>query len=203
MLKDNRIPPEGFLTTSNVYDTVRIVGAENDPDFNISITNGQEGTGRDYVHYHVPIGGYSQPFSVYAYIYYQAIPPEFLTEMFAMSSAEIDTFESMYNSADQAPFLVGEDSLINIALGTQIPDYDDLIKVGPSPTNDGYVNIYLPEGSETFKMALYEANGKYIKEWTYKDKNTQYTIQLPQTKGNYILSMSYKGKHFARKLVRN
>ncbi len=204
MLKDNRIPPEGFLTTANVYDTVKIVGdATTDPDFNISIVNGQEGTGRDYVHFHVPIAGYSQPFSIYSYIYYQALPPEFLAEMFGESTAEIDTFRNMYNASDREPFLVGEDSIINIALGAHIPDYDDLIKVGPTPSNDGYVNIYLPEGSEFLKFTLYEANGRYVKEWSYKDFNTQYTIQLPQTKGNYILAMVYKGKHFVRKLIRN
>ncbi len=204
MLKDNRIPPEGFSTLSSVYDTVRIVGdAETDPDFNHSIINGSEGTGRDYVHFHVPINGYNQPFSIYTNIYYQALPPGFLEEMFAYNSAEIDTFRNMFNSSDQAPFLVGSDSIINIALGTEIPDFDDLIKVGPTPTQDGFVNIYLPEATDNLKFTLYESNGKFVKDWMHKDLNTYYNIQLPAAKGTYILDIVFKGKHFVRKLLRN
>jgi hypothetical protein len=204
MLKDNRIPPEGFTTTSPVYDTVQIIGgAATDPDFNLSIINGTEGTGKDYVHFHVPINGYSQPFSIYTYMQYQAVPPGFLEEMFSMNSAEIDTFRNMYMAADQSPYCVGSDSIINIALGVQVPDYDDLIKVGPTPTQDGFVNIYLPGSSPEFKLTLYEANGRFVNTWLHNDLGTFYNIQLPTTKGTYILDMIFKGKHFVRKLIRN
>ena len=55
-LKDNRIPPEGFVTTFSSYDTIKIVGdALNDPDFNKNGNN--EGSGRDEVHYHIPLSG--------------------------------------------------------------------------------------------------------------------------------------------------
>ncbi len=204
MLKDNRLPPEGFYSTSNVYDTVPIVGdAWTDPDFNKSILNGTEGTGRDYVHFHVPLNGYTQPFSIYTQVYYQTISPKFLENMFTYSSAEIDTFRNMYNASDRSPFLVGADSIINIALGTQIPDYDDLIKVGPTPTLDGIVNVYLPEASDLVKINLYEANGRFVQLWQKKDLQTQYQLELPNTKGTYILDIVYKGKHFVRKLIRN
>ncbi len=203
-LKDNRIPPEGFFTSSPVYDTVKIVGdAETDANFNKSIINGTEGTGKDYVRFHVPINGYAQPFSVHTCVYYQAVPPGFLTEMFALNSAAIDTFRNMYNASDQTPFMVGCDSAINVALGVQIPDLDDLIKVGPTPTNDGLVNIYFPSPSDYVEFNLYEANGRFVKEWTYKDLQTSYSIQLPAAKGTYILAMVYKGKPFMRKLIRN
>lgn len=204
MLKDNRIPPEGFTSLSSVYDTVEIVGeAWTDPDFNKTLGAGIEGSGRDYVHFHVPIGGYSQPFSIYTNVYYQSVPPGFLAEMFAMNSAEIDTFRNMFNASDQTPYLVGADSILNIGLGAHVPDFDDLIKVGPSPTSDGLVNIYFPESSDLVKLSLYEANGRFVKEWIHKDAATQYNIQLPGTKGTYILDMLFKGKHYVRKLLRN
>jgi hypothetical protein len=123
--------------------------------------------------------------------------------MFTYSSAEIDTFRNMYNASDRSPFLVGADSIINIALGTQIPDYDDLIKVGPTPTLDGIVNVYLPEASDLVKINLYEANGRFVQLWQKKDLQTQYQLELPNTKGTYILDIVYKGKHFVRKLIRN
>src|ERR1700741_290298 len=120
LLKDNRIPPEGFVSTSSVYDTVGIIGnAFTDPNFNRTLGSGTEGTGKDYVYFHVPINGYSAPFSVYAYMYYQTLPPGYLTEMFTYSSAAIDTFQNMFNGSDKSPFLVAEDSIMGVALGAQ------------------------------------------------------------------------------------
>jgi len=204
MLKDNRIPPEGFTTTSNVYDTVQIVGeAFTDVNFNKALGSGTEGTGRDYVHFHVPINGYSQTFKVYSSVYYQALPPAFLSEMFAFNSAEIDTFRTMFNNADQSPYLVGIDSVLNITLGDQMPDIDDLIKVGPTPTYDGLVQIYLPEPTDKVVLTLYEANGKFVKKDTHINKQVQLPIELPATKGTYILDITFKGKHYTRKLLRN
>jgi hypothetical protein len=204
ILKDNRLPPEGFLSTSNVYDTVGIIGnAFTDPNFNKSIVNGNEGTGRDYVHFHVPINGYATPFSVYAYMYYQTLPPGFLTEMFSYSSAAIDTFQSMFNGADKSPFLVAEDSVMGVALGAQIPDLDDLIKVGPSPTSDGVVNIYLPWSVSAFKVSLYEITGRFISTKVHTDQLTTYKSELPQTRGTYIMDLVFDGKHVVRKIVRN
>jgi hypothetical protein len=102
-LKDNRIPPEGFLTTHPSYDTVKIEGeAVNDPNFNK--LNGSEGSGRDYVYYHVPLNGVSGVATAYARIFYQAVPPRWLEEMFTMSSPEIDAFKNMYQAADRRLF---------------------------------------------------------------------------------------------------
>ena len=52
-LKDNRLPPAGFTEQHNSYDTVPIIGtAQNDPDFNK--INGNQGSGFDIIHYHIP-----------------------------------------------------------------------------------------------------------------------------------------------------
>jgi len=204
LLKDNRIPPDGFTTSSSVYDTVGIIGnAFDDPDFNKNIVNGQQGSGKDYVHFHVPLNGYSSPFNVYTDIYYQAIPPSWLTEMFSFNSAAIDTFRNMFNSSDKAPFKVAEDSIMGITLGVQIPDVDDLVKVGPTPTSDGLVNIFLPWSVNALKINLYDVTGKFISSNIHTDKLTQYTLRLPEVHGTYIVDIVYNGKHITRKLIRN
>ncbi|MBK7965637.1 MAG: hypothetical protein IPK10_10370 [Bacteroidetes bacterium] len=114
-LKDNRIPPRGFTTLHSAYDTCAIVGdALNDLDFNK--TAGLEGKGHDIIHYHLPLGGYSGNLSVEVKVFYQTLPPAFLDEMKTFSSAEIDTFLSMYANANKSPFLVKSDSLINILI---------------------------------------------------------------------------------------
>lgn len=204
MLKDNRIPPDGFVTTANVYDTVKIVGeALTDPDFNRALGTGVEGSGKDYVHFHIPIAGYSQPMKIYATVYYQPLPPEFLADMFTYSSAEIDLFEGMYNAADRSPFMVARDSLINVTLGTEKPLFDELIKLGPNPTSDGDVVLYVPESDDNLKLHLYDANGRFIHMIPVQSGNTEHTLHLPATKGVYMLSIYYKGKYTIRKLIRN
>ncbi|MBK9636269.1 MAG: hypothetical protein IPO63_00015 [Bacteroidetes bacterium] len=113
-LKDNRLPPKGF-TTLHWYDTCAIVGdALNDVDFNK--TGGIEGKGHDIIHYHLPLGGYSGNLTVEVKVYYQTLPPAFLDEMKTFSSAEIDTFLSMYANANKTPILIKSDSLNNVLI---------------------------------------------------------------------------------------
>ncbi|MEP7129305.1 MAG: hypothetical protein ABI729_10570, partial [Chitinophagales bacterium] len=110
MIKDNRLPPEGFISTHPDYDTVQIVGdALNDPDFNK--TNAVEGSGMDFIHYHIPVNGVNGILNVYAGMYFQSVPPRYLEEMFSYSSAAIDTFKNMYFSADRTPVLLSSTQL--------------------------------------------------------------------------------------------
>lgn len=200
MLKDNRVPPEGFLTSSNVYDTVQIVGVPTtDVDFNRQGVT--EGTGKDFVHYHIPMNGYTQNFNVYAYVYYQVLPPRFLDEMFSFSSAAIDTFRVMFEAADKSPVLVASDSLFNINLGTVIPDYDELISIYPDPTSDGNITISLPSEFENPEIVVYNSLGQRV--YQQKNNSSELQIQLPQQKGNYLVEIKHKNKFYTRKVIRN
>ncbi len=197
MLKDNRIPPEGFTASSSVYDTVAVVGVgAGDTDFNIE--NSAEGSGIDYVHYHVPVAGFSGDISAYARMYYQTVAPKFLDEMFALSTAQINTFRDMYNTADKQPFLMQHDSLLNVQLITGIKEQNNELIVYPSLTVDGRISISSPTDIKT--ITVYNAEGQLILSQSNTGRQTR--ITLPQTSGIYFIMIQTANKSFHRKVLR-
>ncbi len=189
-LKDNRIPPAGFTTLHNAYDTCKIEGnALADADFN---KNGAvEGTGRDIIHYHIPLQGYSGLINVYTSVYYQVLPPAFLNEMSLFSSPEINSFMNMYAAADKNPVMVGADTLLNITTSVSSNALSQ-ISISPNPTNNGLVIIQGPNINQ-FALEVFNEQGKKL--WVMPDKrNNGLSLQLPETKGIYFIRISHQGQ---------
>lgn len=198
-LKDNRIPPVGFTTQHNAYDTVKIVGVSAaDMDFNRN-SNGQ-GTGRDVVHYHIPLNNQSGSFKVNAGLYYQVLPPKWLNEMFSYSSAHIDSFKNMYNQADREPVLVAAGEVDSVVvISSAIKQLTDAWKVFPVPSVNGEVNIQSVTGVPVERVDVLDATGRLVKTFAVPSK-TYVSIQLPETTGIYWLKI-YSGKRVAVKKV--
>ena len=92
-LKDNRIPPQGFAS-STVVGATGIVGVSSeDTDFNQDSDG--EGSGSDSVHYLVPLAGATGPFTVEARLLYKAIKPAFVKKLSA-TSGRVLRFKQMY-----------------------------------------------------------------------------------------------------------
>ncbi len=118
-LKDNRIPPGGFVTSHSNYDTVQIVGvAASDPDFNME--NGAEGTGSDRLHYHIPVNQYYGQVEISVKVYYQTVNDKWLEGMFGYSSDAINDFKVYYDNTSKDPVMVAQQSL-TVAAGYEIP----------------------------------------------------------------------------------
>jgi hypothetical protein len=202
LLKDNRIPPKGFTTSSAVYDTVIISNdALADDDFNKQ--NNVEGTGIDYVYYKIPLVGISGTISVKAKVYYQSVPPKFLDEMFAMSSQPINRFKRMYDTANQQPLLVSSDSLMNINITIGMNSYyNEFINVFPSITMDGRVYVKTDYITTISQIEIIDANGKMVQRMINDNFQDQFTIQLPYAKGIYYLRLSTKNKISYKKIVK-
>jgi hypothetical protein len=201
-LKDNRIPPLGFSTTHSVYDTCTIAGdALTDTDFNY--INSVEGSGTDVVHYHIPLNNYTGSFNVSASLYYQTLPPSFLTEMLNYQSAEIDSFFAYYNNADKSVILTGNDTLQNIVVPVGISQIDKLASFSAYPTYtiSGIVHLSgLPNGISELK--IYGQDGRLIK---YYDINAKYLISeimLPSTSGIYYISLKHEASIKTIKIFR-
>jgi hypothetical protein len=202
-LKDNRIPPEGFETGTPLYDTIRIVGdAETDTDFN-KYSGGADGSGQDYVHYHIAVTGLTGNFKVVARVYYQAVPPEWLQEMFSMSSQPIDDFKNMYNAADKTPVMVGTDSLVNLAVGMEILHQKEYSFIAsPSVTTDGWVNI---KGADLDKVKLLQVHnmaGQLLRSNRPEKADNSFVIRLPETPGLYIISLYVEDRRVSLKVLR-
>jgi hypothetical protein len=103
-VKDNRIPPAGFTTTHNSYDSSGIFGnALNDPNFNKD--GGNEGTGMDIVTYKIP-GQHNKTYRVTAEVCYQSIKPELVNHLRGISEPDITRFVDMYDAIPNVPFIM-------------------------------------------------------------------------------------------------
>ncbi|MEL6865917.1 MAG: T9SS type A sorting domain-containing protein [Bacteroidota bacterium] len=199
-LKDNRLPPLGFTTTHEVYDTTLIAGkALFDVDFNK--VNGVEGSGSDIVHYHIPLNGYTGLVDVSAQVFYQPLPPKWLAEMFAETSDPIETFRDMYNQADKEPVEVAlvriEDLFVeSVGIGPEPAILYDL-RLFPNPSSQQAVEVNIPSGVELEKAIIYSASGKRVDHLALSNNR----LLLPQQAGLYFIHL-YTNKGIAiRKLV--
>jgi hypothetical protein len=204
ILKDNRIPPVGFTTLSPVYDTT-LISADAIADDNFNKTGAVEGSGTDYVIVHAPVTGASGTLKIRAKMYYQAVPPKWVDQLFAMSAPEIDKFEAMYQSADQRPFLMVSDSLLNVDITTgqkEIAAFNS-VHIWPTLTMDGTVNISVDYGDLIKEIDVYTADGKHPIHITNTLYQSEFKIELPGASGIYYLKIRTGKKTYYKKVVKS
>jgi hypothetical protein len=204
LLKDNRLTPTGFTTSHPSYDTVKVsLDALSDPDFNKIA--GVEGSGSDEVHFHVPIAGITSTINATARIIYQTLPPKFVEELFSFNSAPIDTFRNMFNAADKTPVIANADSLMNLQLvtftGKQLNKKDD-VKVFPSITVDGKINVNAYGSMEIKQIDVFNSNGKtVVSKGTSNGSKTEILV-LPDSPGVYIIRIKCNKNDVYRKVIK-
>ncbi|MBX7094109.1 MAG: T9SS type A sorting domain-containing protein [Flavobacteriales bacterium] len=200
-LKDNRLPPFGFSTSHQSYDTTKIIGgALNDPDFNWN--GGTEGTGKDVVHYHIPLGGFSGNVNVTAKILYQTINPGWLSEMFALNTAPIDAFRNMYQNSDVSPIVVDSIAIGGISFYTGLnPSLRSQLKIYPNPSRDGLVMIS-SSSVEIQEIELYDLSGKKLTINSIDYFQSIKMLRLPAYSGIFILRIRTEKGWISEKIIR-
>ncbi len=196
-LKDNRLPPQGFTSTHFTYDTVQVVGqALADPNFNKE--NEQEGSGKDLLHFHIPLNGFQGIINLVARVHYQTVPEKWLEEMFSHSSAEIDLFKTFYQAADKTPVLVAEASLLSTATRTPWPEG---LKLRPT-LSSGQV-LLSSENTPWKKVKIYLPSGKCYKTYggAQKHNEQQLLIDLPSQAGVYLIEVELPQGIFIKRVV--
>lgn len=187
-LKDNRLPPLGFSVDHASYDTVKIVGnALNDPNFNFE--NTIEGSGKDIIHYHIPIDAGFSGALVNVKVHYISIPRKWLDTLFENDVEEINSFENMYENIDIESVImqeeqqwVGVSSMNEIELSSVIvfPNpSNDIVFVSSLERNIVSISILNMEGSTISKVAI---SGK-----------EKVRVDLPYSKGKYFLLIELAG----------
>jgi hypothetical protein len=185
----------------SAYDTTIISDdALNDPNFNRYNANLQ-GSGRDIVYYHIPISNAGTgTLSVFGKVYYQAVPPKWLGEMFLQNSTEIETFRNLYTTADKSPFLVAKDSLMNLDLITNSnKNVLSLFKISPNPSEDGLILI---QGESISKVTIYNSLGQLVKEIKAFSNPGKIVLKLPNESGIYFLQIRVGEKEVVKKVVK-
>jgi hypothetical protein len=203
VLKDNRIPPQGFTTSSSVYDTTLVSNdALADEDFNK--TGMVEGSGIDYVHFHVPVTGSTGNLKIRAKMYYQSVPPKWVDQLFAMSAPEIDKFETMYQNADQSPFLMVADSLTNVSITTGIKNVysKDAVHVWPTISLNGQISVSADYGELIKVIDVYTGDGKHPIQILNHAFQSELSFYLPEASGVYYLRIQTGTKTYYKKVVK-
>ncbi len=203
LLKDNRIPPAGFTTTAPMYDTTLVSNdALADDDFNKVAA--VEGSGVDYVHFHVPLLGFSGILHVKTKVYYQSVPPKWVDEMFQLNSAPINRFRTMYQNADQTPILIAADSLNNINLPVVINSLTDgVVKVFPTISMDGHVFVSSEYGTLINSIEVVDARGRQVSRLINSGYQSEFRIDLPFASGIYYIRIFTLNKVFYKKVVKS
>ncbi len=200
-LKDNRLPPLGFTTSHNTYDTCKIsADALADTDFNK--LNSVEGTGIDYIHFHASLNSFTGNLRVLTKVYYQSIPPKFVREMFLLNSAEIDTFRTMFNNADQTPILVASDSL-NLTITDINHTFNrNLVQVYPSVSQTGEYTLKTNSNLFLQKVEIFDGNGEIVNKIRVSgDSNTQ-KIYISGIGGNYYIRIETNKGIIVKKVLK-
>jgi hypothetical protein len=153
----------------------------------------------------VPIAGISSTINATARIIYQTLPPKFVAELFSFNSAPIDTFRNMFNAADKTPIIANADSLMNLQLvtksGAQLNKKDD-VKVFPSVTADGKVNVNAYGMLEIKQIDVFTTNGKIVLSKTVSNNSKTETIMLPETAGVYLIRIKTSKVDIYRKVIK-
>ncbi len=197
-LKDNRLPPLGFSTEHEVYDTTAIVGnALFDADFNKD-ENGNQGTGGDIIRYHVALNGYTGLVDIRARVWYQSLPPKWMAAMFATSTPEIESFKAMYDAADQSPVLISAAAINDLFVeSVSVEEVSpSMLGLSPNPTRTGTVFI---NGSTTISsIRIFNLQGQLL---SIIDAPGEH-FSLPQPKGLYIVQLETDQGSQSVKLLR-
>ena len=125
--------------------------------------------------------------------------------MFTYSTAEINTFETMYNSADQSPILVAQDSINNVLIPTGIETYssNELVKAWPTISMDGKVYISSEYGTLIKSVEVFNAEGKLQAQHQNLGFQPSMSLYLPQASGIYYLRIATGNKIIFKKVVKS
>lgn len=200
LLKDNRIPPDGFTTQHYAYDTTRIsADALADPDFNKA--GSVEGTAVDYVHFHIPLNAANGQLTVSSQIYYQSVPPKWLDEMFQLNHATIDTFRTMYNAADKTPLLIASDSITITATGMHVITSDEGIRISPNASS-GYYTVQAAATVQIKEIVVYNQKGQIVVSKIATDTNSLPFDLNAFTSGIYYVKVITNQSDIIKKIIK-
>lgn len=172
-VKDNRIPPIGFLTLPGINDTVQIYGeAAKDKNFNRYNTN--QGTGSDSVTYVIKC----QPdknYKITTEICYQSIKPELIDYLRTTNLSEVDKFIEMYDKLPNLPYIMKRiinDEISSVQYEKEIPSEYSLRQNYPNPFNPSTIINYSIPSESMVTIKIYNVLGQEIKTLVNKTETS-------------------------------
>jgi hypothetical protein len=140
---------------------------------------------------------------VTAKVYYQTVPPAWLSEMRLLDAPEISNFLTMFDASENTPVLVAADSLENISDPLGI----DALRVkppvfypNPVMVNTG-VNMQFTHKPDSMK--LFSIAGQQMPVSWKKTASNLWHINMPSAAGVYILQVESQGKLYNQRILIN
>jgi hypothetical protein len=179
-IKDDRIPPKGFLTTHPSYDTVAIIGSAL-IDENFNKENLTEGTGSDIVNYRIPAAN-ETIYKIFAEVCFQAIKPRIVEQFASIAEPDITQFVGMYNNLPNVPFIMVSDSLSVFVTDV----IREVSTVKEFKLNQNYPNPFNPKTNINYVVAV---PGKVsIKVYDVLGNELATLVDEIKSAGNYNLT---------------
>lgn len=214
-IKDNRIPPKGFLSTADNYADMAIKGAAA-RDGNFNHDAGGEGSGSDVVTYRVNVSGLSGLFTITVDLLYQSINPVYIDDLVLQQTPAVTRFKGYYDNADKTPELI--QSIQEQVLVTDVAENSPELPTGfalqqnyPNPFNAGTVIMYeIPANAGSFELSIYDIQGRYVRSLVSGTKspgsytavwNGQDDRGQEVSSGVYVYRLSTGAQNIARKLI--
>ncbi|WP_348341877.1 T9SS type A sorting domain-containing protein [Ignavibacterium sp.] len=175
-IKDNRIPPAGFVSTHPSYDTTAIFGNAL-TDLNFNRENGSEGSGSDIVTYRIPAMTNSS-YTITADVCFQSIKPKVVDYLSNISEPDINKFVSMYNQLTNEPFVMKS---INKTVITNVND--ELNTVSNFILNQNYPNPFNPTTKISWRSPF--SSWQTLKVYDMLGNEITTLVNDYRTSGNY------------------
>ena len=207
--KDNRLPPKGFQSSEENYNSIAVIGEANqDLDFNKAI-NGKEGTGVDKVHYQMPINSQSAKFTIEVSLWYQSISPAFAENLFQHSSPQVTSFKRFYDNENNLPVPIKTKNLtINsnaINYRKKHPGKFEVLKNYPNPFNSSTTIRFILNRKSMVKIKIYDLTGMEIETLanSFMQKGQHEIHYSPDNlaAGIYICKLLYNNQSEIEKLM--
>ena len=162
-LKDNRIPPKGFSSSHNSYDSTQVYGnALNDPDFNKD--GSTEGTGSDFITYKFPEPA-NKNINATIELCYQSIKPQSIDSLRTVNEPDINSFVDMYDALPNLPFIIKSETIsivTDVADKKDMPDEFKLYQNYPNPFNPATNIIFSISSKQMVSLKVYNSLGEVV-----------------------------------------
>ena len=180
-VKDNRLPPIGFITTHPSYDSIKIVGnANDDTNFNRYGTY-QGGTGADSVTYLIPAAA-SKNYRVTVEVCYQSVKTQLVDHIKNIDHGDINRFVSMYDALPNIPFIMKRE-VLDIVSGVESDDNS----ISNFSLAQNYPNPFNP--STTIKYTIPHVFTSLSSQAESREELSQVQLKIYDVLGNEVATL--------------
>lgn len=162
-LKDNRLPPKGFVSGHEEYTHTGVYGAAlADPDFNRSAA--VEGSGADVIRYKV-VPGSSGDYRVSAELLFQPVSPLLIEHLHEYEAEDIRSFLEMYDEMDVVPVTMNAATVDLTVTGINEPAAPtgfELRQNFPNPFNPETIIFFVLPSEDQVDLRIWNLSGELV-----------------------------------------